>query len=71
MPDEFTHDITLDIKHEIVNDNASQPLEISAPKHESKKPKAEPAQELPQAPASESSALQPNIEFDLSEEPEF
>lgn len=71
MPDEFTHDITLDIKHEIVNDNASQPLEISAPKREAKKAKAEPAQELPQAPAPEPSALQPNIEFDLSEEPEF
>jgi len=71
MPDEFTHDITLDIKHEIVTENASQPLEISAPKREAKKPKAEPAQELPQAPAPEPSALQPNIEFDLSEEPEW
>ena len=70
MPDEFTHDGTIDIKHEIVTENASVPLEIApAPKREAKKVKAEPAQEIPQAP--EPTAMQPNIEFDLSEEPEF
>lgn len=72
LEDEYEEkDTTIDIKHEIVTENASQPLEISAPKREAKKAKAEPAQELPQAPAPDPSALQPNIEFDLSEEPEF
>lgn len=61
LGDEYEQeDTTIDIKAEIINDNASQPLPIE-PK---RKPKVEKA-ELPQAPAPEQpSALQPDASFD-------
>lgn len=61
MPNEFTHENTIDIEAEIINDNASQPLPIE-PK---RKPKAEKVIDLPQASAPEQpSALQPDASFD-------
>lgn len=68
MQDEFNHDGTIDIKHEIVTENASVPLEIEAPKRKAKEQRVAAPEPIPTA---EPSAMQPNIEFDLSEEPEF
>lgn len=66
LDDEYDNEYenTIDIKAEIINDNASQPLPIE-PKRKPKAEKAEKAIDLPQAPAPEQpSALQPDASFD-------
>lgn len=63
LGDEYEQeDTTIDIKHEIVTENASVPLEIEAPKRKAKEQRVAAPEPIPTA---EPSALQPDQSFDL------
>ena len=63
LGDEYEQeDNTIDIKHEIVTENASVPLEIEAPKRKAKEQRVAAPEPIPTA---EPSALQPDQSFDL------
>lgn len=63
LSDEYEQeDNTIDIKHEIVTENASVPLEIEAPKRKAKEQRVAAPEPIPTA---EPSALQPDQSFDL------
>lgn len=63
LGDEYEQeDTTIDIKHEIVTENASVPLEIEAPKRKAKEQRVAAPEPIPTA---EPSAMQPDQSFDL------